>query len=58
MVDRGDIVSSTRGPDGRALAASFVLQEAAQVADQIQTAPGIDDGRPQNEDGAKTIGMR
>jgi HEAT repeat protein len=58
MVDRGDIVSSTRGPDGRLLAASFVLQEAPQVIDQIQTAPGIDDGRPQNDEAPKTIGMR
>src|SRR6185503_10210799 len=59
MVERGDIVSSTRGPDGRSLAALFVLQEPPQVADQIQTAPAIDDGRPQNEDAAtKTIGMR
>ena len=58
MVDRGDIVSATRGPDGRALAASFVLQEAPQVADLIQTAPGIDDGRPQSDEPAKTIGMR
>jgi hypothetical protein len=58
MVDRGDIVSSARGRDGRALAASFVLQEAPQVADQIQNAPSIDDGRPQAEEAPKTIGMR
>jgi len=57
MVDRGDIVSSTRGRDGRALAASFVLQEPPQVADQIQSAPSIDEGRPQ-EEAPKTIGMR
>lgn len=59
MIDRGDIVSPIRGPDGRSLAASFVLQEAPQVTDQIRSAPGIDDGRPQNDDAAnKTIGMR
>jgi hypothetical protein len=58
MVDRGDIVSSTRGRDGRALAASFVLQEAPQVADQIQSAPSIDEGRPQAEEAPKTLGMR
>ena len=58
MVDRGDIVSAARGPDGRALAASFVLQEAPQVIDQIQSAPGIDEGRPQTEGEPKTIGMR
>ena len=58
MVDRGDIVASTRGPDGRALAASFVLQEPPQVADQILTAPAIDAGRPQTDEEPKTIGMR
>jgi len=58
MVDRGDIVSSARGRDGRALAASFVLQEAPNVADQIQNAPAIDEGRPQTEEAPKTIGMR
>lgn len=58
MVDRGDIVSATRGRDGRALAASFVLQEPPQVADQILTAPAIDAGRPQTDEEPKTIGMR
>ena len=58
MVERGDIVSSTRGPDGRSLAALFVLQEPPQVADQIQSAPGIEDGRPQTEEAPRTIGMR
>ena len=58
MVDRGDIVSPVHGPDGRALAASFLLQEAPSVADQIQSAPAIDEGRPQTDDAPKTIGMR
>jgi hypothetical protein len=58
MVDRGDIVSPVRGANGRALAASFMLQEAPNVADQIQSAPAIDEGRPQTEDAPKTIGMR
>jgi hypothetical protein len=56
MIDRGDIVSATRGPDGRSLTASFVLQEAPQVSDQIQSAPSIDDGRPQTDDPAGPIG--
>ena len=58
MVDRGDILSATPGPDGRAAAASFVLQEAPRVAEQILTAPSIDQGRPQTEGEPKTIGMR
>lgn len=58
MIDLGDIVSPIRGRDGRALAASFMLQEASQVADLIQSAPGIDDGRPQTNDAAsKALGM-
>ena len=58
MIDRSDIVSASRGPDGRQLAASFVLQEPPSIADQIQTAPAIDAGRPQTEDAAGPIGMR
>ena len=58
MIDKGDIVSASRGPDGRQLAASFVLQEAPAVADQIQSAPAIDTGRPQTEDEPARVGMR
>src|SRR5205085_4739876 len=58
MIDRGDVVGEGRGPDGRELAASFVLQEPAHVADQIQSAPAIDAGRPQTEDAAGPVGMR
>ena len=58
MVDRGDVVSAKRGPDGRALAASFMLQEPPQIADQIQTAPSIDEGRPQTEEGPARVGLR
>jgi hypothetical protein len=58
MVDRGDVVSSRRGPDGRQLAASFVLQEAPQVADEIRSAPSIDAGRPQVDEPAGPVGMR
>lgn len=58
MIDRGDVVSSHRGPDGRQLAASFVLQEAPQVAGQIQSAPAIDAGRPQTEEEPAKVGMR
>jgi hypothetical protein len=58
MIDRGDVVSPTRGPDGRQLAASFVLQEPPQVLDQIQSAPSIDAGRPQTENAPVPIGMR
>jgi hypothetical protein len=58
MIDKGDIVSANRGPDGRQLAASFVLQEAPAIADQIQSAPAIDAGRPQTEDEPAKVGMR
>jgi hypothetical protein len=58
MIDRGDVVSPTRGADGRQLAASFVLQEPPQVLDQIQSAPTIDAGRPQTDNAPVPIGMR
>lgn len=58
MIDKGEIVSANRGRDGRQLAASFVLQEAPAVADQIQSAPAIDTGRPQTEDEPARVGMR
>ena len=58
MVDRGDVVSPRRGADGRQLAASFVLQEAPQVADEIRSAPTIDAGRPQMEEPSGPVGMR
>jgi hypothetical protein len=55
---QGDIVSSRRGPDGRLLAASFVLQEAPFVANEINSAPSIDEGRPQGDTPQGPVGMR
>jgi len=49
LSDKGEIVSSRRGPDGRLLAASFVLQEAPNVQNEINSAPPIDEGRPQGD---------
>ncbi|HZN69232.1 MAG TPA: flagellar basal body P-ring protein FlgI [Tepidisphaeraceae bacterium] len=46
LSDGGHIVS-TAGPDGRQLAASFVLQDPPRIEDQIRNAPSIDEGRPQ-----------
>lgn len=58
MSDKGDIVSNRRGPDGRLLAASFVLQEPAHVADEVRSAPSIDEGRPQADSPVGSVGMR
>jgi hypothetical protein len=56
LSDKGDIVSASRGPDGRLLAASFVLQEAPGVQNEITTAPPIDEGRPQGDAPAGPVG--
>lgn len=58
LSDRGNIVSARPEADGRQLAAAFVLQDASQVADQIRSAPAIDEGRPQIERPAGPVGMR
>ena len=58
LSDKGDIVSNRRGPDGRLLAASFVLQEAGAAADEIRSAPVIDEGRPQGDGPTGPVGMR
>jgi hypothetical protein len=58
LSDKGDIVSSRRGPDGRLLAASFVLQETGGAADEVRSAPVIDEGRPQGDAPAGPVGMR
>ena len=58
LSDKGDIVSSRRGADGRLLAASFVLQEAPGVADEVRSAPVIDEGRPQADAPPGPVGLR
>jgi hypothetical protein len=58
LSDKGDIVSSRRGPDGRLLAASFVLQDAGATADEVHSAPVIDEGRPQGDAPTGPVGMR
>jgi hypothetical protein len=57
LSDKGDIVSSRRGPDGRLLAASFVL-EAPRMQDEVNSAPVIDEGRPQGDAPPGPVGMR
>ena len=56
LSDKGDIVSSRRGEDGRLLAASFVLQEAGGVSDEVRSAPVIDEGRPQGDRPSGPVG--
>jgi hypothetical protein len=46
------------GPDGRQLAASVNLQDAPHVANEINSAPVIDEGRPQGNTPAGPVGMR
>ena len=58
LVARGDITSPRRGPDGRHLAASFVLQRASGIADEIRSAPTINEGRPQGDTPPGPVGMR